>query len=368
MADHVDVALSVDALGPQLTGIGRYCLALARGLPVASKVGSVRFFRGAHWLDDPEALLLEDWQPAKCGKLRGWLERRRQRKWYSDTIVHGPNYFLPDWAENGIITVHDLSVLRFPETHPIERVQDFESRFERSVERAAAILTDCEAVRVEVIERLGVDSDRVHAIPLGVDPAPPIPQGANSTLAMLGVEPGGYTFCLSTFEPRKRIDCLVSAYAQIDPSLRKRYPLVLAGASGWQNESLNAQIEEAQAAGWLKRLAFVPDSMRNALFYDARLFVYPSRYEGFGLPPIEAMKHGAPTIVGDADALIEVTKGAARIVNPLDVKAFSLAIAEALEDEAWQATARVQGKAVAESYCWEDCVKKTVGVYHSLAI
>lgn len=367
MADSIDVALSVDALSPQLTGIGRYNLALVRRLPRMTGIGSVNYFRGPHWLHDPEALLSAEWQPARKGKWKRRFENWQRKRSLRDAIVHGPNYFLPDWAESGVITVHDLSVLRYPETHPVERVLDFERRFQRSLDRAAVVLTDCEAVRSEIVEMLGIPADRIHAVPLGVDPPHAIGEDSGAELASLGLTPKAFTFCLSTFEPRKRIDRLVEAYAELDPKLRERIPLVLAGASGWQNEDLNEKLGKAVAEGWLKRMEFVPDSVRDLLFREARLFVYPSRYEGFGLPPIEAMKHGTPTLVGNAAALVEVTKGAAREVDPDEVTAFSLAIADALEDETWQATAGEQGRAVADGYSWQDCVSKTVEAYRSLA-
>lgn len=366
MANDVDVALSVDALSPHLTGIGRYCLELARGLPGATGVGNVSYFRGPHWLEDPESLLAEGWQPAREGKLRRQFGNWRRHRRLRGAIIHGPNYFLPDWAEIGVITVHDLSVLLYPDTHPVERIQDFERRFQQSLHRSAAVLTDSEAVRCELIEMLGVCPDRVHAVHLGVGLPVDTIDGNDAALAQFGLVPGRYSLCISTFEPRKRIDRLVEAYSRIDPVLRRHVPLVLAGASGWRNEALNERLARAQAEGWLKRLDFVPDAARDHLFHGARLFIYPSRYEGFGLPPIEAMQHGIPTIVGDAATLIEVTKGAARIVDPDDTPAFALALAEALEDEAWRSSAKEQGRIVADSYRWSDCVAKTVSVYNSV--
>lgn len=361
MVDRLKVALSVDALGPRLTGIGRYCLELARGVPAVPGVGEVRYFRGPHWLDDPEALLVEGWVPARRGRVGRWLEQRRNQCHMQTSIVHGPNFFLPEWAEQGVITVHDLSVMMYPETHPGERIRDFERRFQSSLDRASTIITDSEAVRGEIIAMLGLPEDKVKAIPLGVSvaAAPADPR----LLQQSGLADGGYCLCVSTFEPRKRIDALVKAYALLDPALRRAVPLVLAGASGWRNDGLNATIEAGVGEGWVRRLDFVPDDLLGSLYAGARLFVYPSRYEGFGLPPIEAMHHGVPTIVGNAATLIEVTKGAARIVDADDIEAFAALLAHSLEDRQWQAMAATAGRAVADSYRWADCVAATVAVY-----
>lgn len=368
MPTQVDVALSVDALSPKLTGIGRYCLELARGLPGAQGVGEVSYFRGPDWWSNPDVLLAKGGDRIRKRRLHRWLDDRYHRLRQRNAIVHGPNYFIPDWADGGLITVHDLSIFLYPDTHPLERVLEFERKFKRSLDRATAIITDSIAVREEVIEFLGIAPERVFAVPLGADSVTITADHPKSSLmADCGLIAGCYTLCLSTFEPRKRIDRLIDAYEAMPVALRERFPLVLAGASGWHNESLNARILEAQSAGWLKRLEFVSDTERDRLYAGARLFVYPSIYEGFGLPPIEAMKHGVPTIISDAVTLMEVTKGAARVVDPEDIAAFSLSLAEALEDETWQAKARIEGKAVADGYRWVDCVANTVAAYQAVA-
>lgn len=366
MPEAISVAFSVDALSPRLTGIGRYCLELARGLGSAAEIKRVSYFRGAHWLDHPEALLDDDWQLP-----RGLLQRRlvdwRGRIRARGAIVHGPNYFLPDWAETGIVTVHDLSVLLYPETHPLERVKDFERRFKHTLNRARAIITDSETVRQEVIDLLGISPGSVFAVPLGVSQSRGDCWAYEAILARHSLRPEGYTLCVSTLEPRKRIHRLLEAYEKLSLDLRRAFPLVLVGASGWRNDELNVQIEAAKAAGWLKRLDFVPDGTRDALYRGARLFVYPSLYEGFGLPPLEAMQHGIPTIIGDAATLIEVTRGAARVTNVDDCKGFANDLCEALQDDAWRGRAAAAGRRVAEKYTWDTCTSHTIAVYQKAA-
>lgn len=362
MPDTVNVALSVDALAPRLTGIGRYCLELARGLPGSAGVGRVSFFRGSHWLPDPSALLAEQ-RRSEFSRLQRLINDRYQRWRARKAVVHGPNYFLPAWAESGVITVHDLSVMLYPETHPIERLREFERRFQHSLERATAILTDSEAVRGEVIAMLGVAAERVHAVPLGITPVGSGDPASDAMLMEFGLTANSYTLCVSTFEPRKRIDRLVAAYALLEPGLRRQFPLVLVGASGWLNEDLNVEIAIAQAAGWLIRLDYVSDQARDALYRGARLFVYPSRYEGFGLPPLEAMQHGVPTIVGDAAALIEMSKGAGRVVEVDDIEGFVRELADTLQNETWRREAGIAGRAVASGYTWSDCMARTISVY-----
>lgn len=364
--ENLSIALSVDALNPRLTGIGRYCLELVKRLRSAPEISRVSFFRGNHWLDHPEALLNDQWQ-LPSGRLRqqfaDWRGSRRAR----GSVVHGPNYFLPSWVETGVVTVHDLSVLRYPETHPVERVRDFERNFASTLDRASAIITDSETVRQEVISQLGVHKNRVFAVPLGISQSRKGGATDEVILTHYGLASGRYTLCVSTFEPRKRIDRLVDAYEQLKPDLRCAFPLVLVGASGWQNDKLNWRISEAEAAGWLMRLDFVPDETRDALYRGARVFVYPSLYEGFGLPPLEAMMHGVPTLIGNASTLIEITRGAARVVNVDDREEFANNLSDVLQDEVWRREASTAGQQVAESYTWEACTMQTIAVYQRVA-
>lgn len=366
MPDPLSVALSVDALTPRLTGIGRYCLELSRGLKRADGIRQIAYFRGDNWFADPELLLQEHWQPPGRRwqrRLTDWRAHRKARR----SIVHAPNYFLPSWAQTGIVTVHDLSVLLYPETHPIERVKDFERRFQQTLDRASAVITDSETVRHEVIDTLGIPPQQVFAVPLGIAKPTADNPRFQLDLAEHGLRVDGYTLCVSTFEPRKRIDRLVEAYAALPADLRQAYPLVLVGASGWRNDALNERIAAAQSAGWLKRLDYVADDVRDALYRGARLFVYPSLYEGFGLPPLEAMLHGVPTIIGNAATLIEVTQGAARVSEVEDRTSFAADLAECLQDDCWRKTAGTAGQGVAERYTWAQCAEQTVAVYRHVA-
>lgn len=365
MPDPLKVALSVDALGPRLTGIGRYCLELAERMPGAIGAGNISYFRGDHWIDDPHELLGEDWHPARRNR---WL--RRYETWsrarrLSDTVVHAPNYFLPAWAERGVATIHDLSVFLYPEAHPAERVKAFEQEFVRTLQQARMLVTDTETVRQELIAMFGVAPERIQAVTLGVS------QGLRDPdwrlLQELGLAKQSYLLCVSTFEPRKRIDRLVEAYVALPLALRQRYPLVLAGASGWHNEALNELIEDAARDGTVRRLGFVSEASLAALYAGAALFIYPSRYEGFGLPVLEAMAHGVPCMIADAACLIEVASGAAAIIDPDDRDSFTAAIADKLEDLTWRESASLAGKAVAGSYSWEACAARTVDVYRRVA-
>jgi alpha-1,3-rhamnosyl/mannosyltransferase len=378
--------VSVDALGPSLTGIGRYTWELVSRLQNTPGLKQLRFYRAGRWVKEPARLLepsavLGTEHPMRArshgpGPTRAKASSSPAWRWatrlYWDTtcrgnVFHAPNYFLPACARNGVVTVHDLSVLKFPETHPAERVRQWETSFADSLGRARQLITDSEWTRQEVVAAFSWPADRVTAVPLGVsaDYRPRTPDELRPTLSAHGLEPGGYTLCVSTLEPRKRIESLLGAYRLMPPSVRRRYPLVLVGGSGWRAENLLQRIAEAAAEGWVLPLGFVPAADLPQLYAGARLFAYPSIYEGFGLPVAEAMASGVPVVTSRSSCLPEVAGGAAMLVEPDDSDAFSATLQAGLNDEAWRSIAIDAGLRRAAMFTWSACCAKTVEVYRA---
>lgn len=358
------VTLSVDALTPQPGGIGRYTWRLCQGLATHPDIEELHFVAQGRSVVDPASLVRGE-AIRRGGLFRRKLETARTRRLLARTLVHGPNYFLPANAETGVITVHDLSVFRFPETHPAERVRAFEREFTSSLRRAAHIITDTETVRRELIAGFGVAETKVSAVWLGVDPTfrPRTSTENAAALSALDLVPDGYALCVSTLEPRKRIAELISAWRLLPTDVRNRYPLVLAGGSGWRNDELRSLIVSAAAEGWLRPLGFVDEALLPALYAGARLFTYPSIYEGFGLPPLEAMASGVPVVVSNQSCMPEVCGDGASYVTPEDVTGFSAQLEQCLVDEQWRASAIKNGLMRARLFDWNRCIEGTVLAY-----
>ena len=360
------LGITVDALSMSLTGIGRYTWELCQGLQRHSLVDDLTFCLGEHWHSNPAGLLTG--QVRRRSRMPKAIRRWSTRAGFKSRLMHGTNYFLPPLTEAGVVTVHDLSIYLHPETHPIERIRDFERRFADSLDRSEHVITDSEATRLDFISYFSYPARKVTTVHLGVsdlfyprDPADVFAQRAR----IFGRPVGDYILSVATFEPRKRIESAIMAHARYCDRTGRDIPLVLVGAKGWGNDRLHALIETEQRSGRLIMLGFVSEDHLPMLYAGARLFLYPSVYEGFGLPPIEAMASGVPTIVSNRSCLPEVTRGAAMLINPDDLDQFERAIEKGLDDDIWREHAIRSGLAVAAHYSWGRCVDETVDVYRA---
>jgi alpha-1,3-rhamnosyl/mannosyltransferase len=359
------ITLSVEALHPQLSGIGRYTWELCKRLPDHADIGHLNFWRGGRLLNDPGRLLLAETERRRPPQLIRWIYHAQGRRALRSTLVHGPNYFLPDGTRSGVITVHDLSVFRYPETHPASRVKSFERHFASSLARARHIITDSETVRRELIADFSVPARSVSAVHLGVNSQfqPRTDVSIKPVISKWGLRPGQFGLSVAALEPRKKITELITAWGRLSENVRRRYPLVLAGVTGWRNKEIHDRIARASSEGWLKHLGYVSDADLAGLYAGARLFIYPSIYEGFGLPPVEAMASGTPVIVANRSCLPEICGDAPRLVEPDDIEAFTSAIEQSLLDDDWRNEAIRRGLARARSFTWDRCLRGTVEVY-----
>lgn len=373
--------LNVDAITPPLTGIGQYALRLARGLRTHPAVEETRFYSAYRWIEDPEQALPANRQIAK---VRRWVPFKPlaitlygaarshafawQARSFKDHILHSPNYILLPFAGPSVTTIHDLSYLHYPQHHPRERIQFMERHMPRTLLQAAAILCDSEFIRAEIIEILGVPAAKVTTIPLGVDAAfyPRDLVARQTVLNRYRLDAAQYLLAVSTLEPRKNLPRLLMAYSRLPEALRTRHPLVLVGDKGWLNEELERYLSPLERAGQLRRLGYVPQADLPFIYAGAYAFAYPSLYEGFGLPLLEALASGVPTLTSNCSSLPEVAGGAALLVDPQDVDALTAGLQRLLSDVAWRSQAITRGLAQSQQFSWAHCVEQTIAVYRSL--
>jgi alpha-1,3-rhamnosyl/mannosyltransferase len=264
-----------------------------------------------------------------------------------------------------ISTLHDLSFVHYPETQPKERLKHLDRYLPHTLARAAYIITDSEEVRREAIGHFGLDATRVTAIHLGVDPifAPREEAACRAVLASRGLRYGGYVLSVGTLEPRKNLVAAIRAFEALPERIRGGTSLVIAGQRGWLSGDIERLIRSGEVAGWLRFLGFVPQEELPVIYAGARLFVYPSRYEGFGLPVVEALASGVPVITSSVSCLPEIAGDAADLVHPDDIDGLRNSMNRLLEDEGHRVELRARGIQRAKRFSWQRCAEETVAIY-----
>jgi alpha-1,3-rhamnosyl/mannosyltransferase len=262
---------------------------------------------------------------------------------------------------------NDLSVLLYPEWHPADRVHEYERRFRRGLANARHVLTDSNAVRREVIAQLGVAPEKATAVPLGVGPefAAVSPDGARTTRNELRLPPD-YLLYVGTIEPRKNVLTILHAYCALPTALQRRCPLVLAGGWGWKSADVAECFRREAADKGVIHLGYTDDRHLPGLYAAARALVYPSYYEGFGLPPLEMLASGGAVLSSTAVALREVLGQHAHYVDPRDVDGWRDAMTRVIRDDDWLDVLRQGGRERAAQFRWEHCATETAAVYRSI--
>ncbi|MDD5177089.1 MAG: glycosyltransferase family 1 protein [Sterolibacterium sp.] len=374
----LSIALNATAMLSPLTGIGRYVEELS--LALVRQGIDIRYFAGLNWNDAPPHIvsshrsagqLVRRLLPHLPGarRLVRELQQRRFTQGMSQrqpALYHEPSYLALRFSGPTVVTAHDASWVRHPETHPRERVRIMNQVFPGVLERAQRVIVDSDFVAREIHEIFGVPYARLRTVHLGVSPLfqPLSPLLTQSACQRLGIEYGRYVLTVGTLEPRKNLISLIRAYRLLPPSLARQYPLVIAGMRGWRHENVEHEIAALERAGILRILGHVAEADLPALYAAAALFVYPSLYEGFGLPPLEAMRSGVPVVVADCASLPEVVGDAGLRINPHDVDALAESLRSVLEDPALRRRMSEAGVARASGFTWERCAEQTRAVYH----
>ena len=353
-------AVDARALGTHPTGVGRYL----EGLLSA-------------WLDEepedsfvllsprairvPEALKGRVEAKTTAGRVPGtvWLQSLAPflAARTGCDVFFGPLGILPLRSTlPTVVTVHDLTPVLFPRWHRLKNRVGY-SLLSPTLRRATRVIAVSEATRADLLRLHPQTEPRCSVVHNGV------------TLSSADAGPSGldrpYVLFLGTLEPRKNVPRLVEAMESIWER-RPDFPdLVLAGGTGWGLPGFAARLSASPHAGRIHRLGWVPEERARALVHGARLVAYPSLYEGFGLPPLEAMAAGTVVVASSSSSLPEVLGDAALFPDPEDVSAIAAAIEKANDDEEWRSCARVRGLARAAELSWTRAARETRRVFES---
>ena len=288
-------------------------------------------------------------------------------------VFHGMDHVgIPLVGRTGkyVVTIYDVIPLILPETFtPRHRtiVRFALARIRREAER---VIVPSHATKRDVVRHVGLPEDRVVVTPGGCESRfrPVHSEGALRRVAARYGLPSRYVLAVGTLEPRKNLTALLEAFARLrrgralDPRLR----VVLAGARGWLDEPIFRTVRALGLERAVHFPGFIDDDDLPAVYSGAALFVFPSLYEGFGLPPLEAMACGVPVVTSNVSSMPEVAGDAAVLVDPRDVDGLASAIARVLGDAALRASLRAAGIARARQFSWETTARRTLDAYAAL--
>lgn len=375
------VILGTDPIRYPLTGIGRYTYELANCLKESSEISELLFLQGRHLsqqiptaretVSSTQGLRRRVQKSRVASELyrltAPWLKTYALRK-HPDAIYHGPNFYLPPNVERCVVTFHDNSVFTLPQCHPPERVRFMQKELLLTINRAKILITDSEFTRRELAEYFGLPLSQVYAAQLASSGEfyPREPEEISRVLSSLGLKINQYCLFTGSIEPRKNIATLLDAYERLPLALRLDVPLVISGFKGWSSEELHQRFERGEKAGWLRYLGYTKSADLPFLFAGARSFLFPSLYEGFGLPVLEAMASGVPVVCSDSASLPEVVGDSALMCAAKDVVTLTELIHKSIEDELWREEARIKGLNRAKHFSWQRCAQETILAYQQV--
>ncbi|MGC8781834.1 MAG: glycosyltransferase family 4 protein [Anaerolineae bacterium] len=283
-------------------------------------------------------------------------------------LFHAPDFALPPLRRaRGIVTIHDLSFLRLPECADPGLRAFLERVVPRSVARAARVLADSESTRRDLMNLLGVDGDRISVVTPAVEPRfrrVEDPEQLAAVRARYRL-PSRFILGIGTLEPRKNFGGLIRAYAQMRRTTGLEHALVIAGRPGWLYEEIFDEVKRQGLGEHVLFPGFVADADLPALYSLADLLAYPSLYEGFGIPVLEAMACGTPVVAGDNSSLPEAAGAAAILVNAQDVGALADALARALADPTLRRQMIARGHVQARRFTWQRSAADLLAAYRA---
>src|SRR5205809_2136136 len=357
------VGLDGYPLAEPKTGVGHYTLELARALALIAPSDQFELVSPAPF----SSSALEEINHANLPNLRAvHLKTSRIRgHWWAVglplyvtkarfDLFHGTNFELPFWNRRSVVTIHDLSALLHREKHRDSLARRARLRLPIVAKLARKIITPTESVKREVCEHLRVKANKVFAIPSAARQSfRPVPSEQTvETRKRLAIEDDFLLF-VGTLEPRKNLLTLLKAFDQIVRQTSLRPQLVIAGGEGWLMDETFLFIKDSGIGDRLRLTGYLGDDELRALYSACRIFIYPSLYEGFGLPPLEAMACGAPVIAGRTTSLPEIVDWEDALFDAESVCSIRDKMAQAIQEEAFRSELIKYGVARAPKFSWD---------------
>ncbi len=352
-------------------GIGQYILRLTQALAQIDREDHFVLFKSRKdrtlLVDAPNFHIFQLWTPSHHPLERLAMSAELAR--FPLDVLHSPDFIPPAAVRYPtVITVHDLAFLLYPRFLTRDSARYY-GQVDVAARTADHIIAVSESTKRDTVRLLGVPEEKITVI---YEAAHPIFKPIDGQAAMEQVRSKynlapNFILFVGTIEPRKNIPALLRAFRRLRDNYKMDITIALAGNRGWLDEEVDATIKELQLEASARFLGSVPNEELVYLYNAARLFVFPSFYEGFGLPPLEAMACGTPVIVSNAASLPEVVGDAGWLVAPDDIEGLTVAMYRILTDESLRREMTAKGIKRAATFSWQRAARETLDVYRKVA-
>ncbi|QEU05643.1 glycosyltransferase family 4 protein [Pseudomonas oryzihabitans] len=284
-------------------------------------------------------------------------------------LYHETNFVVAPYNGDKVVTVHDLSHERFPEHQKLETLAILKQRLKKSLQQVRHIVADSQFTKQEIIELYDINPEKISVVLLGVSSAfvPLKEEDVEATLRKIGLHFKHYILSVCTLQPRKNLLRLVTAYSRLPSSVRRSMPLVLTGIPGWKNTELLDVIGPMVDSKEVYLMGYIPQEVLVKLYAGAAIFAYPSLYEGFGLPVLEAMASGTPVLTANNSSIPEVAAGAAIEVDPYSTDDILLGLDRLITDTELRSSLVERGMERANFLTWRRTAQETLAIYNRVS-
>jgi len=368
------IAIDASRAVNEKAGIGRYSKEIIKNLlKIDKKNKYVLFFSYFRACKEKEQYIesLKACHPARVKvkflKIPGSLKEEtwRWRISWLDKFLDAPDvFFAPSFFEVNyglkapqVMTIHDLATFLYPEHRGKEVSTRLSNRAKEAARISQKIIAISQATATDAAKFLDTLSPKIEVIYPGLS----VLDGPSNSLPE-GLKTKSYLLYVGTIEPRKNLAGLLRAYEMLPEKLQVKYPLVIVGAKGWNTGKIWRLYQRLKSKENIKFMGFLPDPILAKLYKEAAVFTYPSFYEGFGLPVLEALGYGVPVITSKCSSLPEVTGEAAALINPADISSIARAIQRFLGDSQARIVLGKKGKIQAKKFSWEKAAKETLRI------
>lgn len=370
------VALDISILQAPRTGIGEYTLQLGLALQQLPEL-ELCLFDGLNWCTDfpttsrPGYSALQ--KLVKAALPGAYRIRRRvmQHRFNRGAgrlrpqLYHHPTLWPLNFDGPTVMTLHDLTHVHYPATQPRDRLKEIERRLPAGLHQASRILVDSQFIAQEAIRYYHLPAEKLQVAPLAASTRfhPREDAQLQPCLTDYQLSLRSYYLCLGTLEPRKNLQLAIDAYLGLPDHIRERIPLLIIGGAGWRQEQQARIPAKAVTLGHIRLLGYQSEQRVAELLAGAHALLFPSRYEGFGLPVLEAMASGTPVIASNCAAIPEVAGNAALYADAEDVEGYRTQMLQLLDDNNLYDTLRQRGLQRARLFSWEKCARITANTY-----